>query len=121
MTFASSRFKASQNHIGGNAAIDGDLVVSGSLIVLGGTAISGTLSNAVNIGSGQGVFAQKAGTILQFRSLLAAGSISLLSGSNEITISSSIEPYPHSASHQDGGIDEIVVSNLLGELADPQK
>jgi len=44
-----------------------------------------------------------------------------LSGSNEITISSSIEPYPHSASHQDGGIDEIVVSNLLGELADPQK
>ena len=46
MTFASSRFKASQNHIGGNAAIDGDLVVSGSLIVLGGTAISGTLSNA---------------------------------------------------------------------------
>lgn len=121
MSFASSRFRASNNFIGGNAAIDGDLVVSGSLIVLGGTAVSGTLSNAANIGSGHGVFAHKDGTILSFRSLVAAGSITLLSGANEITISASVEPSLHALSHQDGGADELIVSNLLGELADPQK
>ena len=30
-------------------------------------------------------------------------------------------PTPHAASHESGGADEIVVSGLVGELADPQK
>lgn len=121
MSFASSRFRPSPNHLGGYAAVDGDLVVSGSLIVLGGTSVSGTLSNAANVGGGEGVFQTKNGTILNFRSLVGAGAITLLSSSTEITISASIQPALHSTSHESGGSDEIVVSGLLGELADPQK
>jgi hypothetical protein len=59
---------------------------SNGLITISGTD-TGEVNTASNIGSGQGVFAQKSGVDLQFRSLLGAGSVSLISGINTITIS----------------------------------
>lgn len=62
------------------------LYVTGSKIV--GTALSGVIETGANVGSGQGVFKEKVGVVLQFRSLLSSGSINLVSGTNEITINS---------------------------------
>jgi len=95
-----------------------DIIITYSISGSGG---AGEANTASNIGIGQGVFANKSGVDLRFRSLLATGFVSILSGSNEITISGSGAALSHSAQHQDGGFDEMVVSNLLGELSDPQK
>lgn len=40
---------------------------------------------------------------------------------NDGRLSDARTPTPHAASHESGGADEIVVSGLVGELADPQK
>ena len=46
-------------------------------------------NTASNLGTGQGVFAQKVGDDLQFKSLLAGTNITLSADSNNITIDSS--------------------------------
>lgn len=73
--------------IGGTSvSINPDNVIIVSSTVGGG---SGEVNTASNIGAGQGVWAQKSGADLQFRSLVASGSVSVLSGTNTIAISSS--------------------------------
>jgi len=75
--------------------IDIDLVVGDILNVridtVGGyTAGSGGETNtASNVGGGQGVFKQKVGLNLEFRSLVAGTGVSLSSGTDTITINSS--------------------------------
>lgn len=53
-----------------------------------GTGASGEANTASNLGAGEGVFAQKVGVDLQFKSLVAGSSISLSSTGTEITIGS---------------------------------
>lgn len=53
------------------------------------SAISGEVNTASNQGAGIGVFKQKLGVDLQFKSLIAGSGVSLVSGTNDITISSS--------------------------------
>ncbi len=62
----------------GIAGIDGTDGIDGS----------GEDNAASNIGSGSGLFAQKNGTVLEFKSLVAGTNITLASSSTEITISS---------------------------------
>ncbi len=66
--------------------LDNDNLVDGQVLYISGNSIKGTssgsfLDTGANIGSGQGVFANKSGTTLNFRSLTASGSVSLVSGS----------------------------------------
>jgi len=51
----------------------------------------GESNTGVNIGAGEGVFAQKVGSDLEFKSLVEAGPISITSSPTEITIDSSAE------------------------------
>jgi len=87
-----SRFSPSPNRIEGDARVSGSLVITGDLIVQGSTALSGSgeANTASNLGSGQGVFASKNLLDLRFRSILGAGLITVISGTNEITISASL-------------------------------
>ena len=79
---------------------------------IGGVSTSGESNTASNVGTGQGVFANKIGVDLQFRTLLATGSISLISGSNEITISGSAIGETNTASNTGSG--EGVFANKVG-------
>ena len=49
---------------------------------------TGEVNTASNVGAGEGVFKQKTGTDLEFKSLVAGSSISIVSGTDDITISS---------------------------------
>lgn len=52
----------------------------------GGTILGGGVTNATNLGSGIGLFKQLNSTILQFKSLVADGNITIANGANDITI-----------------------------------
>jgi len=56
--------------------------------ILGSTQPQGEANTASNIGSGEGIFAQKNSLDLEFKSLVAGTDINLSSSSNEITINS---------------------------------
>lgn len=51
-------------------------------------AAGGEVNTASNVGGGNGIFAQKVGVDLQFRSLVAGTNINISSGTTELTISS---------------------------------
>lgn len=51
-------------------------------------ASSGQANTASNVGSGTGLFKQKVGVDLEFKSLVAGDGLSITSGTNEVTISS---------------------------------
>jgi len=53
-----------------------------------GSAAGGEVNTAANTGAGEGVFAQKIGTELQFKSLIAGTGMNISSNADEITITS---------------------------------
>ena len=53
--------------------------------------VTGEANTGANLGAGEGVFAQKSGVQLQFKSLVESGSITLTSDANTITIDSTGE------------------------------
>ena len=55
-----------------------------------GTGGSGTLTNANNVGTGSGVFKQISGSVLDFRSLVQSGGISITQNTDDLTISDTI-------------------------------
>ena len=54
----------------------------------GGGTGGGEANSGQNIGAGEGIFAQKSGTALQFKTLIAGTGVTLTSDSNSITIDS---------------------------------
>jgi len=68
---------------------NGTIIISSSITSGSGTGETNTASNT---GSGEGVFANKVGVDLRFRSLSGSGAVSILSSSQSITISSSLVP-----------------------------
>lgn len=117
------RFTPSQNAISGDVEVSGNLTISGDVVVGGNISISGSgeANTASNLGSGEGTFASKVGVDLRFKSLVPQGTVGITSDGNQIYISASSPPFNHASQHEDGGDDEIIVDDLIGELADPQK
>ena len=74
---------------GNNITINKVTTPSGTDITISASGGGGgTVQSAINLGSGQGVFAQLVGSELQFKSLKAGSNVSLTSTATEITISS---------------------------------
>jgi hypothetical protein len=82
---------------------------------VGGGPGGGEVNTGANLGTGEGVFAQKFGTELQFKSLIGGSNVTLSSDSNEITIDATggggagTGFYGITAKHQD---DSAVFSGL---------
>ena len=69
-----------------------DLVLSGNLVVSGDISSSGHTTDgtsAANVGSGAGIFFQKVGNELEFKSLVAGDNITITQRTDSIEISSS--------------------------------
>jgi hypothetical protein len=69
-----------------------DLILSGNLVVSGSISSSGHTTDgtsAINVGSGAGLFYQKVGNELQFKSIVAGDNITINNNTNSIEISSS--------------------------------
>lgn len=111
----------------------------------------GTITGASNIGSGADIFSADVANVLQFRGLSGIEDISTIVngdnveisgaallpldgdramtgdldlGSNNITnvdLINSVDITDHHVRHENGGVDEISVEGLSGELTDPQK
>lgn len=64
------------------------LTDSGNDITVNSTGGLGEANTASNVGTGQGVFKQKVGTNLEFKSLVAGSNITLTNNANDITINS---------------------------------
>lgn len=52
---------------------------------------SGDVTNASNLGSGEGIFAQKSGTVLDFKSLVVSSGLSISSNTTSITLSTNFD------------------------------
>ena len=65
-------------------------MLSASLSGSGGGG-SGDVTNASNLGSGQGLFAQKTGTVLDFKSLAVSSGLTISSNSTTITLSTNFD------------------------------
>jgi hypothetical protein len=82
---------------------------------------AGEANSASNIGGEAEVFKSKVGVDLQFRTIKAGSGASVVQNANDVEISVTPGAVPnHATEHEDGGGDEIDVSGLSGELADPQ-
>lgn len=111
----------------------------------------GTITGASNIGSGADIFSADVANVLQFRGISGIEDISAIVngdnvevsgaallpldgdramtgdldlGSNNITnvdLINSVDITDHHVRHENGGVDEISVEGLSGELTDPQK
>ena len=75
---------------GNNITINKVVTPSGTDITISSTGGGGggTVQSAINIGSGDGIFAQLVGSELQFKSLKAGPNVSITSTATEITIDS---------------------------------
>jgi hypothetical protein len=51
----------------------------------------GHITNASNVGAGDGVFKDRSGSILRFKSLIGGSGVTLTPGTNDITLSAKIE------------------------------
>jgi hypothetical protein len=76
---------------------------SNGFVVSGSTGGSGEVNTASNVGGTNGIFYQKSGVDLQFRSLSAGSNISITSGATTLTINSTsvgltLDPYFNSGS-----------------------
>ena len=76
---------------------------SNGFVVSGGTGGSGEVNTASNVGGSNGIFYQKSGVDLEFRSLSAGTNISITSGATTLTINSTsvgltLDPYFNSGS-----------------------
>jgi hypothetical protein len=111
----------------------------------------GTITGAVNIGSGADIFSADVANILQFRGISGTNNITTVVNGNNIEVSGAlllpldgtssmtgdlnlggnditnvgtvdgIDVTDHHTRHENSGADEISVTGLSGDLADPQK
>ena len=65
-------------------------IPGGDTIIISSTA-TGEVNTAINIGGGEGVFAQKVGVDLEFKSLIGGTNINISSTSDEVTLSTTAE------------------------------
>ena len=106
----STKSDTSHNHtLDSLSNVDATGKASGSILEWDGVGdwivgTKGEINTASNLGSGDGVFAAKAGLDLQFKSLIAGSNISLTPAANDITIAAT-------------GVGEVnTASNVGGEL-----
>lgn len=75
--------------LGDTATRDADLATVNAAIAPPPSGGGGEANTASNVGAGVGVFKQKTGLDLEFKSLVAGSNVSLVSGTNTITINAS--------------------------------
>lgn len=80
------------------------------------TAVSGETNTASNLGAGQGVYATKVGTDLQFKSLVAGTNVTIGSNATEITINAVGTGEVNTASNVGTGTGTIFDSKLGTDL-----
>jgi hypothetical protein len=74
---------------GDTATRDSDFAVVNAAIAAGGGGGGGEINTASNVGLGDGIFKQKIGVDLQFKTLIAGSGISILSNPDDLILSSS--------------------------------
>ena len=112
----SIKFNPSPSVLGTPATASGDMRVVGDLNVVGvlsagGISGSGESNTAANLSGDQGLYSNKSGVSLRFRSLTAGDNITLASGSTAITISAA------ASSANPGGSDTQVQYNNNGSFS----
>ena len=80
----------------------------------------GEVNTASNLGPGVGVFKQKVGVDLEFKTLISPTSTISIVAPGGAAQTVQLEVGPHNTSHQNGGSDEINVAGLSGILVDKQ-
>ena len=80
--------------------------------IVAGFAFGGSSeTNATNVGTGEGVFKQKVGSTLQFKTLLEGDNISLTSGTNDVTITADT-PTIEEILTEDNDAGGLIITNL---------
>ncbi len=104
--------------LGIGAIADGEFLKRvGTDIVGSAGGGGGEVNTASNVGAGVGIWKDKVGVDLRFKSLITGGTI-LITTPTATEIELAIGP--HATTHQNGGTDEINVAGLSGLLADQQ-
>ena len=91
---------------GDTATRDADFVIANSKIgEVGSGGGGGEVNTASNVGAGDGVFKQKTGVDLEFKSLIGGTNISITAGANDLTIDSTGSGEVNTASNVGTGED----------------
>lgn len=114
---------ATTSYVDSQDALKQDLLVSGTNIkTINGTSLlgsgditisggSGEVNTASNVGTGEGVFKQKSGVNLEFKSLLAGTGITVTNNANDLTIATTITQYTDGLAQAAVVIDSIADSD----------